>query len=187
MRYVTAMRTLGRALAVLTLVAACGPSTRQVATAHPSAPAAPATAPATADSQPPAAAGAQSNEAAAAAEPTAPAPMPDTPMCHAYRAVVDAASKRFATGDDGAAPAPLPGAEKCDVTSGGKGHSFTATYTCEMAVADDEAALTAQRDQISGAIHDCGSRRAGDSTRVRLVRAAGKVYLVVNVHDTARW
>ncbi len=180
------MRTLGSALAALTLVAACGPSTRQVATAHPSTESTQETAPA-ADSQPPAASdGAEPDTApAAASEPTAPAPMADTPMCHAYRSVVDAAAKRFAA--DGAAPAPLPGAEKCDVTSGGKGHSFTATYTCEMAVADDEAALTAQRDRIASAIHDCGSQRAGNSTRVRLVRAGGKVYLVVNVHDTARW
>jgi len=178
------MRTLGSALAALTLVAACGPSTRQVATAHPSSAAAPAT-----DTQPPAGVDGTANGATAAVapEPTATAPMPDTPICHAYRAVVDAAAKRFATGDDGAAPAPLPGAEKCEVMSGGKGHSFTATYTCQMAVADDEAALTAQRDQIARAIGDCGAHRAGDSTRVRLVRAAGKVYLVVNVHDTARW
>ncbi len=187
MRYDTAMRTHGAALVALMFIAACGPRARSVATTHPTpAAVSPTEAPPAADSDAGDSA-ANHTAATAPAEETAARPMPDTPMCHAYRAVVDAAAKRFATGDDGSAPAPLPGAEKCDVTSGGKGHSFTATFTCQMAVADDEAALSARRDQLAAAIDDCGAHRAAGSTRVRLVRAAGKVFLVVNVHDTARW
>lgn len=166
------------------LLAACG-GTRQ-----------PLQAPAPAAAAPPASTAEEGDRGAveptpvSAAAPVAAAvakPPADTPICRQFRTVVASAEARFAPLAKPDA-APLPGASTCTIVGGnGPGQTNVTTYTCEYESAPDGAVLSAKRDALEEQLRECGSKRALDSTRVRIARAGETAVLVINVHDTARW